>query len=71
MLELERAVAGDEARRDGLDWNPLGPERLLRLLAGGIDESWWNDVGASGTQTRAEILDRGLTELDTAGARPR
>lgn len=71
MLELERAVAGDEAKRDGLDWNPLGPERLLRLLAGGIDESWWNDVGVSGTQTRAEILDRVLTELDTAGARPR
>ena len=71
MLELERAVAGDEARRDGLDWNPLGPERLLRLLAGGIDESWWNDVGASGTQTRTQILDRVLAELDTEGARPR
>jgi penicillin amidase len=71
MLELERAVAGDEAQRDGLDWNPLGPARVLRLLAGGLDESWWNDVGASGTQTRAEILDRVLSELDAAGERPR
>jgi penicillin amidase len=71
MLELERAVAGDEAKRDGLEWNPLGPERLMRLLAGGLDESWWNDVGASSTQTRAEILDRVLGELDTAGARQR
>jgi penicillin amidase len=69
MLELENAVAGDEAMRDGLDWNPLGPERLLRLLAGGIDESWWNDVGDSGTQTRAEILDRVLTRLDAIGPR--
>jgi penicillin amidase len=71
MLELERAVAGDEAKRDGLEWNPLGPERLMRLLAGGLDESWWNDVGASSTQTRAEILDRVLGELDTAGTRQR
>lgn len=70
MLELERAVAGDESKSDGLDWNPLGPERLLRLLAGGIDESWWNDVGASGTQTRAEILDAVLAKLDAAGAPP-
>lgn len=67
MLELERAVSGDEARRDGLDWNPLGAERLLRLLAGGLDESWWNDVGVSGTQTRAEILDRVLARVDAVG----
>jgi penicillin amidase len=67
MLELEGAVADDEAQRDGLGWNPLGPERLLRLLAGGLDESWWNDVGAAGQQTRAEILDRVLADLDEAG----
>jgi penicillin amidase len=67
MIELERAIADDEAQRDGLDWSPLGPERLLRLLAGGIDESWWNDIGKAGVQTRAEILDRVLVNLDRRG----
>jgi penicillin amidase len=67
MLELEAAVADDEAKRDGLEWNPLGQERLLRLLAGGLDESWWNDVGVSGNQTRTDILDRVLADLDRRG----
>jgi len=68
MLELEAAVGGDEAERDGLDWNPLGQERLLRLLAGGLDESWWNDVATPGNQTRSDILDRVLSELDERGS---
>jgi len=67
MLELEAAIAGDEAKRDGLEWNPLGQERLLRLLAGGLDESWWNDVSLPGNQTRRDILDRVLAELDRRG----
>jgi penicillin amidase len=67
MLSLERAVGGDEAVRDGLEWNPLGPERLLRLLAGGIDQSWWDDVGSSVREGRGEILDRVLEELDRNG----
>ena len=67
MLELEAAVADDEAYRDGLEWNPLGQERLLRLLAGGLDESWWNDVSLSGNQTRTDILDRVLSDLDRRG----
>ena len=67
MLELEAAVADDEANRDGLEWNPLGQERLLRLLAGGLDDSWWNDVGVSGNQTRTDILDRVLADLDRRG----
>jgi penicillin amidase len=67
MLALARAVGGDEARRDGLDWNPLGPEGLVRLLAGGIDQTWWNDVESAGNQGRAEILDRVLDELDRQG----
>jgi penicillin amidase len=67
MLELEAAIADDEAKRDGLEWNPLGQERLLRLLAGGLDESWWDDVGATGRQTRTDILDRVLADLDRRG----
>jgi penicillin amidase len=71
MLAFADAVSGDEADRDGLDWNPLGPERLLRLLAGGIDESWWNDVGATDRQTRSDILDRVIEELDELGPQKR
>ena len=67
MLELEAAVADDEAQRDGLEWNPLGEERLLRLLAGGLDESWWDDVSMPGNQTRTDILDRVLQDLDRRG----
>ncbi len=67
MLELEAAVADDEAQRDGLEWNPLGQERLLRLLAGGLDESWWDDVSMPGNQTRTDILDRVLQDLDRRG----
>ena len=68
MLELEAAVADDEAQRDGLEWNPLGQERLLRLLAGGVDESWWDDVSMPGNQTRTDILDRVLQDLDRRGS---
>ena len=67
MLELEAAVGDDEAQRDGLEWNPLGQERLLRLLAGGLDESWWDDVSMSGNQTRTDILDLVLQDLDRRG----
>jgi penicillin amidase len=70
MVELGNAVGGDEARRDGLDWNPIGPEELLRLLAGGLDESWWDDVGVSGVQTRGEMLDRVLAKLDATAPHP-
>ena len=71
MLELDEAVAGDEARLDRLDWNPLGPDGLLRLLAGGLDESWWDDVGLDGRQSREEIVDRVLGLMDRSPSRPR
>jgi penicillin amidase len=44
---------------------------LLRLLAGGLDESWWNDVATPGNQTRSDILDRVLSELDGRGSQER
>jgi len=64
MLTLGEAVGADEAERDGLDASPLGPEELLRLLVGGLDESWWDDVGTVGEETRAEILRRVIEDLD-------
>ncbi len=64
MLELEDAVGGDEARRLALGRNPLGREEIIRLLAGGIDEAWWDDVSRKGRQTRSDILEEVLDRLD-------
>ena len=64
MLTLGEAVGADEADRDGLGASPLGPEELLRLLVGGLDERWWDDVGTVAEETRAEILKRVIEDLD-------
>jgi penicillin amidase len=67
LLDLGRAVGGDEAVRDGLPASPLGPEELLRLLAGGLDESWWDDVRTAGVEDRAAIIGGVLDGLDVGG----
>jgi len=64
MLELEDAIGGDEAARLSLDRSPLGGEEVLRLLAGGLDESWWDDVSLPGRQSRSDILEGVLDRLD-------
>ncbi len=64
MLELEGAIGGDEAARLSLDRSPLGRAEILRLLAGGLDESWWDDVGLPGRQSRSDILVSVLDRLD-------
>jgi len=61
---LERAVGGDEAERFSLPANPIGPEELLRLLAGGMDDDWWDDLRRPGRQTREEILAEVIAGLD-------
>ncbi len=65
MLELEDAVGGDEAKRLLLERTPLGREEILRLLAGGLDESWWDDVSRPGRQTQTDILTVLLDRLDS------
>ena len=64
MLELEDAIGGDEAMRLSLDRSPLAREEILRLLAGGLDESWWDDVSLPGRQSRSDILAGVLARLD-------
>ncbi len=64
MLELADAIGGDEAARLSLDRSPLAREEILRLLAGGVDESWWDDVSLPGRQSRSDILARVLDRLD-------
>jgi penicillin amidase len=69
LLNLGRAVGGDEAVRDGLPASPLGPEELLRLVAGGLDESWWDDVRTADVEDRAAVISGVLDGLD-GGGRP-
>jgi penicillin amidase len=65
MVSLQRAVGGDETARRSLPSNPVGPDELLRLLAGGLDERWWDDVGRPERQVRADIMGEVLAKLDT------
>jgi penicillin amidase len=71
LVDLGAAVGGDEAARDGLEASLIGPEELLRLLAGGLGENWWDDVTTAGVETRGEIVRRVLDQLDGAGSRSR
>jgi penicillin amidase len=64
VLELGRDVGGDEALRDGLEKSPMGGTELLRLLAGGLDEGWWDDVRTSDTETRGDVISGVLDRLD-------
>lgn len=64
MLELEAIIGGDEVNRLSLDRTPLDREEVLRLLAGGLDESWWDDVNHPDRQTKADILATLLDRLD-------
>jgi penicillin amidase len=62
--ELRQEVGFDEAVRARIDATPITVDRLLRLLVGGLDEVWWDDVGSQSVETRAEIIDRCLDRLD-------
>jgi len=64
MLDLGDAIGGDEANRLSLARVPLDREEILRLLAGGLDESWWDDVSLEGRQTKTEVLENLLDGLD-------
>jgi len=68
VLELDDAVGGDEGELYGLRGSPIGPEEVLRLLAGGLDESWWNDVRENRQRTRSEVVAETLDRLDAAAA---
>ena len=71
VSELERAVGGDETARHSLPSNPLGADEILRLLVGGLDERWWDDVSRPGLQRKEDIIAEVLARLDSEpGSRP-
>ncbi len=63
-LDLEEAVGGDEAFEAGLDRSPFGNVELQRLLAGGMNEAWWDDVRTLEHETRASVIAATLEHLD-------
>lgn len=71
MLSLEEAVGGDESRRHSLDWSPVGSEKILRLLVGGLDEIWWDDVNSPGVQSKTEVLSSVLDRMDESSSSAR
>ncbi len=64
MLALTQEISGDEALREGLLESPLGQDAILRLLSGGLEETWWDDLRTGETEGRQEIVDRCLDEID-------
>lgn len=64
MLGLAREIGNDEAFRDGLEATPIEATAILRLLAGGLDESWWDDVETAVVEDRKAIVRRVLDRLD-------
>ncbi len=69
LLELGAAVGRDEMVRDGIAATPLGPEELLRLLAGGMDDSWWDDHSTGAVEDRENVLGEVLDRMDALGLR--
>ncbi len=64
VLGLCREAGGDEAARAGVKGTFLGPDELVRLAAGAVDESWWDDVETPEKEGRSQIVDRVLDSLD-------
>jgi penicillin amidase len=59
IADLDRAVGGDD-----LGGGSVGAEALLRLLAGGLGDDWWDDRNTANVEDRRAILTRVLDTLD-------
>ncbi len=65
IVELVRETGRDEAMERGLETTPFDGERILRLLAGGLSEVWWDDVRTETVEDRTTIVNRCLDRLDS------
>ena len=63
-IELAQAIGGDEAASTGLPSSPITTAQVLRLLAGGMEDSWWDDSRTSAVEDRAAVVARVLDRLD-------
>jgi penicillin amidase len=66
VMELGEETGGDEAIRDGIASTPIGASEILRLLAGGLDDAWWDDVRTPGVESRGVVLERVLNRIDSS-----
>ncbi len=64
VLDLCRAVGEDEAQSIGLKGTLITPERLVRLLAGGLPAEWWDDLKTPQVEDRGAIVGSVLKNLD-------
>ncbi len=60
LVELGSAVGSDElGGPDG-----LGAEQLMRLLAGGMSDEWWDDGTTANRETHVDVMNAALDALD-------
>jgi penicillin amidase len=71
LIELPQAIGGDDAALSGLPASPIGTGETLRLLAGGMDASWWDDARTTVVEDRSDIVARVLDRLDDTSPRER
>ena len=60
LLELGAAVGADELDRPA----GLGAEHLMRLLAGGMSDQWWDNVKTADEETRTDVMMKALDIVD-------
>jgi len=63
ILELGAAVGADELGSTA----GIGTEQLMRLLAGGMNDQWWDDGTTTEEETRPEVVKNALDALDRQG----
>jgi penicillin amidase len=66
VMELGEETGGDEAMRDGIASTRMGASEILRLLAGGLDEAWWDDVTTPGVESRDAVFALVLNRIDAS-----
>lgn len=66
LLDLGIAVGADEMNGRRSPDSGIDAEALVRLLAGGLGNSWWDDVTTAETEDRTVIMQRTLDALDAA-----
>ncbi len=67
VAALAADIGSDDAARAGMRRSPFGSEEVLRLLAGGMDESWWDDLRTAAVEDRPAVVGRVLDRVDGAG----
>lgn len=67
IREIGEGIGGDEASLSGMDQSPFDADRCLSMLAGGLDQAFWDDRLSSEIEGQDEILRRAIEEIDSIG----